>query len=488
MNYLLFIIILLEFEMISKTAATARGASGYTLLVTHRNTWRIYDDKNKNKENTRQHLEQYYFHEDASNDRTCKRLQMSFPYHHCLTKASHHSSQTVLDAQCLYPYFRTKNQKQQKNYFSNHNHIDSMRAVARVHENENSKTPFTELTAFQKTHLIAQSAITGLLVSRLFGISSAEPWTIKCSKKHADLTAKYIHSALASEMLIGCRYYYNLPSVIQDLQNIGYGPEQRNLAAQDTTFEKIQETRAQLDALYVSNISRLEHAVKQFKRGFLSLQTIREDPEFKKLLHMFWLLQARSMKYRQVVTSSLNARQIFCEKNNIAFDSKSISIMVCNTVFSCQAICPKLFSYDIAHLFDNCTGSYARYVKTTKAKHLELCSQGLVSGLLTFAAIEPNLVSAYVAPHMEKPWHYPYDFTSYAFHIPSRDTIFGPLVSKHRRHIPRPVNIERTFFLTKENKDCFYLPMQEVVTELQTGKKAAKELWKKNKTNFKEKR
>ena len=102
--------------MISKTAATTRRASGYTLLVTHRNTWRIYDDKNKNKENTRQHLEQYYFHEDASNDKTCKRLQMSFPYHHCLTKASHHSSQTVLDAQCLYPYFRTKNQKQQTNW------------------------------------------------------------------------------------------------------------------------------------------------------------------------------------------------------------------------------------------------------------------------------------------------------------------------------------------------------------------------------------
>jgi hypothetical protein len=61
------------------------------------------------------------------------------------------------------------------------------------------------------------------------------------------------------------------------------------------------------------------------------------------------------------------------------------------------------------------------------------------------------------------------------------------LVLKHRRHIPRPANIERTFFMTRNNKDRFYLPMQEVVTELQTGKKAAKESWKKNKTNFKEK-
>jgi len=35
--------------MTSKTAAAARGATGYTLLVTHQNTWRIYDDKNKKK-------------------------------------------------------------------------------------------------------------------------------------------------------------------------------------------------------------------------------------------------------------------------------------------------------------------------------------------------------------------------------------------------------------------------------------------------------
>jgi hypothetical protein len=468
----------------TSTTAGARRASGYTLLVTHRNTWRIYN--NKNKENTRQHLEQYYFHEDASNERTCNRLQTSFPYHHCLTKASHHSSQTVLDAQCLYPYFKTKKQTKQVNYFTTH--IDSMRAVARVHENENSKTPFTELTAFQKTHLIAQSAMTGLLVSRLFGISSAKPWTIQYSKKHADLTAKYIHSALASEYLIGRRYYYNLPRVIQDDRCVGHDCDYINLTAEDATFEKIQENRAQLVALYASNIARLEHAIKQFKRGFLSLQTIREDPEFKKLFQMFWLLQSQCMKYRGVVMSNLNARRILCERNNIAFDSKSISILACNTVFSCQAIFPRLFGYDVAHLFDNRTGSYARYVKTTKAKQLELCSEGLISGLLTFAAVEPNMVSDCLAPHMEKPWHYPYDFTSYAFHIPSRDTIFGPLVLKHRSHIPRHVNIERTFFMTGNNKDCFYLPMQEVVTELQTGKKAAKESWKKNKTNFKEKR
>ena len=465
-------------------STTARGASGYTLLVTHRTTWRIYN--NKNKENTRQHLEQYYSHEDASNDRTCDRLQTSFPYHHCLMKASHHSSQVVLDAQCLYPYFKTN---QNKTHFTHTEHINSIHALARIHEDETSKTPFTELTAFQKTHLIAQSAMTGLLVSRLFGISSAKPWTIQSSKKHADLTAKYIHSALASEYLIGRRYYYNLPTVLtQETRTVGNAPILKSMSAENATFEKIQENRARLVALYNSNIPRLEHAMKQFTRGFLSLQAIREDPEYIKMLEMFWLLQSQCMKYREVVALGSIPRQIFCENNNIAYDSKSINILTCNLVFSCQAIFPKLFSYDVAHLFDNCTGSYAKYVKTTKAKQLELCSQGLISAFLTFSAVEPNMVSDCLAPHMEKPWHYPSDFSSYAFHIPSRDTIFGALVLKHRSHIPRHVNIERTFFMTRNNKECFYLPMQEVLTELQTGKKADKESWKKNKKNFQEKK
>jgi hypothetical protein len=468
------------------TGAAATRESGYTLFVTHRNTWRIY---HKKQENTRQHLEQYYFHEDASNDNSGNGIQKSFPYHHCLMTAAHSSSQTVLDSKCLYPNFKTKtNQKMHCIYTK---HIDSTHALARIHENETetSKTPFTELTAYQKTHLTAQSAMTGLLVSRLFNISSAKPHTIKRSKTHADITANHIHSALASEYLIGRRYYYNLQRMIQDVYAVGHERRHRNLTPEDATCEKVQENRAQLVALYNSNIDRLEHAIKQFKRGFLSLQSIREDPEYKRMLEMFWLVQSQTMKYREVVISGLNARQILCENNNIAFDRESINIMVCNLVFSCQAIYPRLFSYDIAHLFDNRTGSYARYVKTVKAKLLELCNQGLISGFLAFSAVEPNLVSTCVAPHMEEPkLHHPYDFSSYAFHIPSRDTVFGPLLSKHRSHIPRPDNIGRTFFMKKDNKQCFYLPVQDVLRELQSGQKAAKEIWKKNKENFKENR
>lgn len=460
----------------------AMAVTGYTLRVINGRTWRIYRGNGTN--NAEKMVEQYYFHEDASNVTQGQGIQKSFPQHHCLMRASLSSAQTILDDKCLHrSYTGAKYDALQPH------RIDSTCAVARVHTNEKMKTPFTELTAYQKRHLIARSGMTGLLVSRLFGISSAKPWTIKWLKNHADLIAKYIHSAFACECLIGNRYYYNLPQVLRQEKFPNGYPHEKKLASikeDDATYDKIIQSRQQLVALYNSNIERLENAIKQFRRGFLSIQTIREDSENKKMLEIFWLLQTQCMKYREVAESGLNAHQVFCEKNNMTFDKRSIQVVLCNLLFSCQAICPKLFTYDIAHLFDNHTGTYARYARTVKSKQLEMGSQGLISAFLVFSAIEPNMVSMNLAPHIEERHsHYHSDFSEYACHIPSRDAIFGSLILKNRVHIPRPVNILRTFFMTKNNKDCFYLPVQETLTELRTWKKSAKEMWKKNKKNFK---
>jgi hypothetical protein len=460
------------------------NTAGYTLCVVNGNTWRIYHDKT-NIINQRETIAQYYLHEKASNIRNLapgQMIQKSFPHHHCLMKASLSSTQTLLDDKCPY-----RSYTRAAYVFQPECIIGSTDALARIHGVK--ETPFTEFTARQKMHLMAQSAMAGLLVSRLFGFSSAKPYTIRWLKKHADITARYIHSALACEYLIGNRYYYNLPAVLrQEKFNIGRLPIEKmlhNIKAEDATYDKIKKNRAQMIELYNSNIERLEDAVKQFRRGFISIQTIREDSEYKKMLEMFWILQTQCMKYRNISESTMSARQTFCERNNITFDRRSIQVMVCNLVFSCQVICPRLFAYEIVHLFDDSTGVYARYVEVTKAKHLEMCNQGLTSAFLTFSAIEPNMVSTALAPHMEEfKLHYPSNFSEYAYHIPSRDATFGSLLLKHRVHIPRPVNITRTFFMTKNNKDCFYLPIQEALTELRTGKKVAKQLWKKNKQNF----
>lgn len=467
---------------------TTRMAADYTLRVVNGNTWRIYHGSQPRQIETTM-IDQYYFHENTSKINELapgQGIQKSFPHHHCLMKASLSSTQTLIHDKCPHRFF-TRESYVFKPWMVM---VGSTDALARIQVVK--KTPFIEFTDRQKKYLMAQSAMAGLIVSRLFKFSSAKPHTIGWLKTHADITAKYIHSALACEYLIGNRYYYNLPEVLrQEMFKIGMPPKEKrleNIKAEDATYDKIQESRAQLVKLYNSNIERLEDAVKQFRRGFLSIQTIREDSEYKKMLEMFWMLQTQCMKYRNVSESNMSAHQIFCERNNITFDRRSIQIMGCNLVFSCQLVCPRLFAYEIAHLFDNCIGSYARYVQVTKSKHLEMCNQGLTSAFLAFSAIEPNMVSTTLAPHMKEcEMQYPSDFSEYACHIPSRDAIFGPLLSKHRVHIPRPVNITRTFFMTRNNKNCFYLPIQEALIELRTGKKVAKNVWKKNKQNFKRK-
>jgi hypothetical protein len=472
-----------------ESATSAAAASGYTLRVVRINAWRVYNNekqqmKQKCNLNMCDLIDQYYVHEDASSMKGRHQNVGSFPFHHCLMRASLSSAQKLLNESCLYPLYASTS----FNTIFNSTCIDSKCALTRTHTTK--QTPFTTLTVYQKRHLTSQSAMAGLLVSRLFGISSAKPHTIQSSKKCADNTVKYIHSAFASECLVGNRYYYNLPTILSEEKcTVGQPSDEkqyRNIKAEDATYEKIQETREQLVYLYNANIERLENAIKQFRRGLLSIQTIREDSEYKKMFEMFWILQVKSMKYLGVTQSGMSAHQAFCESNNIIFDEITINIMLCNLVFSCQAVCPRLFAYEIVHLFDNRISAYATYVKTTKAKQLELCSKGLISAFLTFSAIEPNMVSTHFAPHVEEiETISPYDLSRYAFHISSRDEIFGPLISKHRHHIPQPARITRTFFMTKDNKDCFYLPVQEALIELRTGKKAAKESWKKNKNNFK---
>lgn len=467
----------------------------YTLQVMNGNMWRIYhqpQNQNKNyNDDQRQLLEQYYFHEDASsakinsgNGPPHTHLQKSFPCHHSLMLASLYSTQKLIARDNRYRYCTA---------LSAHASGDVVRVVrarARAHGGNKNVTHFTQFSAYQKTHLTSQSAMAGLLVSRLFGIRWARPHMIDLLKKHADLTAKYIHSALASEYLIGNRYCYNLPTLLSDEDTNIVGQvaiRYDNIRAEDVTHEKIEENRVQLVNLYNSNIERLEKSIHQFKRGLVSLETIREDPDYVEMFEMFWLVQTQNMKHYSISESGMSAHQAYCESNGITFERRSINIHDLYVVFSCQIVCPKLFCYDIAHLFDNKNQSYAKYIKTTKAKMVQLSEQGLVSAFLAFSAIEPNMVSTKIAPHMEeKERNYPSDFSEYACHIPSRDAIFGPLLSKNRAHISRgPVNIERSYFMTRNNANCYYLPVQDALAELRTGKKTDISLWEKNICNFK---
>jgi hypothetical protein len=97
---------------------------------------------------------------------------------------------------------------------------------------------------------------------------------------------------------------------------------------------------------------------------------------------------------------------------------------------------PQLYNYDIVHLFDGATQGYAKFVKTARHTLVRLSNDGLTAAFLSFAAIEPRMVTAEMAPkHGTK--YVTTSLPSCANHIPSRDPLYGALRVKHRAHIPR---------------------------------------------------
>jgi hypothetical protein len=161
-------------------------------------------------------------------------------------------------------------------------------------------------TAYQKHHLVSMSGLAGLLIARWTGVTGARAHTIKTAKKHAELTAKYTHSALACEILIGNRYYRSLPSIIAAFEVIGNSrtnvvghggfSTMANMTLGDVSAKNVAAAKTELVETYAAQIDRLLDAVRQYKRGFVSIESIRSDPEFTQLMRAYWHYCSLMMK------------------------------------------------------------------------------------------------------------------------------------------------------------------------------------------------
>ena len=102
-------------------------------------------------------------------------------------------------------------------------------------------------------------------------------------------------------------------------------------------------------------------------------------------------------------------------------------------------IVPRLYDYDIAHIFDSANCSYANYIHTAKATWLRLAGDGSTASFLAFAAIEPTMVTENYGPKLggNPAEYHGLSLKSCANYIPSRDPIFGALRKKHQSHIMR---------------------------------------------------
>ena len=341
-------------------------------------------------------------------------------------------------------------------------------------------------SVYQKHHLVALSAMCGLLVTRLLitghsrsssdHVAPHHLW--RPLKRHAQFTTRYIHSALASEILIGNRYYRNIPRCLSS-SAVPVGNITKHYTASDIAPEFVSATKRDLCAVYASEIARLTDTVQQFKRGFVNLETIRSDSQFKRLFSLYWLYCNQVMKIQSEFekcrlqqdlgggnywqgTTFYAAQDKFKERKDVK------RFLIVSDVSEVPAMVPRLYDYDIVHLFDGHSQSYARYVKTVKVALVRLANDGLTSAFLSFAAIEPRMVTPEMAPKHGMLYQ-TLSLKSCANHIPSRHPVYGALRVQHSAHIPRTAEaaaVDMVVARAHDDSRYQYVPVHNTMTEI----------------------
>jgi len=370
-------------------------------------------------------IEDFYIHENMSSTNPKQnphtQINKSFPRHHALVCASLDSTRVLIARR------------------------DTGGVCRKRYTNDDART-----TVYQKHHLVSMSGLAGLLIARWTGVTVARAHTIKTAKKHAELTAKYTHSTLACEILVGNRYYRDLPRVLassssslsSSSSNIIGNYNSTNLTPADVTPESVAATKTELLETYTAQIDRLLHAVAQYKRGFVGLQTIRSDPEFTRMMCAYWRYCKQLMKIHRNFEENRDDDDYDGDSDGECFVAAADETFATRRFFVSADVCavsamvPQLYNYDIVHLFDGATQGYAKFVKIARHTLVRLSNDGLTAAFLSFAAIEPRMVTAEMAPkHGTK--YVTTSLPSCANHIPSRDPLYGALRVLHRALIPR---------------------------------------------------
>jgi hypothetical protein len=232
---------------------------------------------------------------------------------------------------------------------------------------------------------------------------------------------------------------------------------------------------------YDANIDRLESCVEQYERGFVSLKTLRTDPEFVKMFTKFLELNFQTMKWRSLsqdriaaaAAAAAAAAHVSSSAPRSSDNEYAEGIIACRQIFKIQCRFARLCQYRIAHLFDNSNFSFAGLFRATRSSQLRLCNDGLSSALLTFAAIEPRMVTTEMVPRLGLNYLACGDVSSAANHIQSRDPVFGGLLAKHRHHIPTanqlyPKNQNQILRVSRSVK-MTYTPVQDTLDSIRTG-------------------
>jgi hypothetical protein len=247
---------------------------------------------------------------------------------------------------------------------------------------------------------------------------------------------------------------------------------------EDVTPEKIQETTEELQTQYDANIDRLESCIEQYKRGFVSLQSIRTDPEFVKMSSNFWKLNFQTSKARSLSESRLAAARANISIPRSIVKETAERILMCRSIVEGQCRFNRLCQYDVVHIFDNMNLTFKSLLKTIKTTQVRLCNDGMTTSLLGFAAIEPRMVTSEMAPKLGRTYLV-CDMASAANHVQTRDPVFGDLLVRHRRHIP----LTNELYMGRDRCEIIrdspfalerimtYVPVQSSLDSIRNGKR-----------------
>jgi hypothetical protein len=463
----------------TRRPTTTAGGSAAVLFNTLRmsdwsHDWNIAADITpEEKAKTIQQINDYYFKERF--DRSKKPIS-AHPYHHALILAALGSSSRLVLRE--FPFVVTPGYDRRVEACAH--------AYPHVHD-PCRVSSFTKLaSAYQKHHLTGLSGMTGLLISRL--MTHPQFVSRKTQKKYTEITKQRTHSNFAAECITEGRYYTQIMRSSCGERPVGFiaCDFKPNLTNNDITPDALRLTQDELRRLYDANIGRLMAMVKMFKRGFVGLAVFREDPEFVKMMTVFWRSSSQLLKLMEVgehqsippsTTQDLHSTSAFLDRKA----AKHVTML--SMVAETYAITPLLCQYDISQIFDSSFQSYSNFIKVTKETLNRLAEDGSTASFLAFSAIEPDMLTEHYAPKLGGSLGDYHTFTlkSCANHIPSRHPVFGALRVKHRRHIIRTADAVNASSVrvhpnldapmmgvtrdTKERFDSNYAPFYECVVE-----------------------
>lgn len=268
---------------------------------------------------------------------------------------------------------------------------------------------FTETTARQRSKLLAYSGIAGKLIVQLFAncggmLLHSQPIRIRNS---AFTMTQRVHSLATCEILMDNRYWYR-----------GNFDTDDHADADNEIPMSMNEMIAEFRELYRDHIDEVKCAALKYKNGLVNIGEIQSDPIKTK----FYSLMIRCLKQLMRLDND----------NNRGLMKRS------NRVMKFIAEFPDIFHKDIARMHGLCT---MRLRMSTRETQLRLANEGSYYAFLSFAASEPQMVDAFLAPEVGTRYGGVYSVSDRENNVSSRHRVFGELLKTHRRHLPRTAEV-----------------------------------------------